>query len=266
MSRSARTRRLRRTRPPRTIPKTLNAAVLVGIMTLTGSQSVQAARPVWQTEAGLPAATANGSPASPTGVFSPVTPQNVRRAYAHSALRLHSRLTTIDERPIASAKVDVLERAAGSQDKRPIGQAITAPDGTVTVVVPSGPSRTIYLAYRPFAGTPYTAETEVFETVAAGLRLSATPRHTTPTGSVLFRGRVLGTIPPHGVIVELLVYYQGTWQPIRTPRTSPTGTFTLRYQFHDAAGTFPFALRVRDGQIGFPYQEGRSQPVDVATS
>jgi hypothetical protein len=103
----------------------------------------------------------------------------------------------------------------------------------------------------------------VFETVTAGLRLLVTPRRTTPTGAVQLEGQVLGVIPTHGVVVEVLVYYLGEWQPIRTPRTDPSGRLRLNYRFHQATGEFPFRLRVRYGQAGFPYGEACSRWIEV---
>jgi hypothetical protein len=145
-----------------------------------------------------------------------------------------------------------------------VGSALTQPDGTLTAVVPPGPSRLVDLTYRAHPDdVGYAAQTEVVENVSAGLRLRITPRRTSPTGTVVFDGRVLGVVPSHGVVVEVLVYYLGTWQPIRTPRTSATGRFRVRYRFHQARGQFPFELLVRDGQVGFPYGEGCSGWVGV---
>ena len=106
-------------------------------------------------------------------------------------------------------------------------------------------------------------QTEIFESVTAGLQLRVTPRRTTPTGTVQLEGHVLGALPAHGVVVEVLVYYLGAWQPIRTPRTTPNGRVQLTYRFHQATGRFPFRLRVRYGQAGFPYGEACSRWVEV---
>ncbi len=144
-----------------------------------------------------------------------------------------------------------------------VGSTLTRADGTLTATVPAGPSRLIDLAYPNPDGSGYAAQTELVETVTAGLRLRVTPRHTTPTGAVQLEGRVLGLIPAQGVVVEVLVYYLGQWQPIRTPRTTPDGRLRVRYQFHQATGQFPFRLRVRYGQAGFPYGEACSRWVEV---
>ena len=144
-----------------------------------------------------------------------------------------------------------------------IGSTTSLADGSLTATVPGGPSRLIDLAYPASEGGPYVTQTEVLETVTAGLRLRITPRRTTPTGTVRLEGRVLGVIPTHGVVVEVLVYYLGQWQPIRTPRTDHNGRLRLSYRFHQATGQFPFRLRVRYGQAEFPYGEATSGWVEV---
>lgn len=212
----------------------------------------------------LAAGAASGTLASSGAVLRPVTPASVVRAYAHSALRLSSQLLDPAGQPISGARIDILQQVENSSETQIVGHALTAADGTFIANVPAGPSRTIDLAYRAYEGDLlYAAQTEIAETVTAGLQLCITPTRTTPTGTIVLHGQVLGVVPPHGIVVEVLVYYQGAWEPIRTPRTSPSGRFRLRYRFHHAIGQFPFALRVRDGQMGFPYRQARSTPTVI---
>jgi hypothetical protein len=75
----------------------------------------------------------------------------------------------------------------------------------------------------------------------------------------------MGPVPAGGVVVEVLVYYQGGWEPIRTPRCDGSGRVRVAYRFHRAYGRFPFRLRVRRGQVGFPYGDGVSRWVEVDT-
>lgn len=197
-------------------------------------------------------------------VLTPVSPSTITRPYSHSSFRVTSRLLDGAGQAIPGADIDILQRVVGGSQMQLIGSAITRADGTFTAVVPAGPSRLVDLAYRgPSVVGGYVAQTEVLENVTAGLRLRITPRRTTPTGTVRFEGRVLGVVPPHGVVVEVLVYYLGQWQPIRTPRTSGSGRLRVSYRFNRASGQFPFRLRVRDGQVGFPYGEGCSDWVEV---
>ncbi len=217
-------------------------------------------------EPSLLAGAANGVVASRSAVLTPISPGNISRTYDHSAFRVNSRLVDAYGQPIAGARIDILQRAVYTNVAQIVARAITGADGSFSTVVPSGPSRLIDIAYRAFEGDPtYAAQTEVFESVAAGMQLQITPRHTTPTGTIVFVGRVLGTIPAQGVVAELLVYYQGQWQPIRTPRTNGSGRFHVVYQFHHANGQFPFRTSVRGGQAGFPYRGARSRSVCVLT-
>ncbi len=163
-------------------------------------------------------AAADPLPADTGAVLTPVTPSTITRPYSHSSFRVTSRLLDGAGQPIPDAHIDILQRVTGSSQMQPVGTAITRADGSFTAIVPAGPSRLIDLAYRGPSGVGgYVAQTEVLENVTAGLRLRITPRHTTPTGTVQFEGQVLGVVPPHGVVVEVLVYYLGQWQPIRTP-------------------------------------------------
>ncbi len=209
-------------------------------------------------------AAADPLPAGSGAVLTPISPSTISRPYSHSSFRVTSRLLDGDGQPVPGARIDVLQRVSGGSQMQLVGSAITRPDGTFTALVPAGPSRLIDLAYRdPSGGVGYVAQTEVLENVTAGLRLRITPRHTTPTGTVRFEGRVLGVVPAHGVVVEVLVYYLGQWQPIRTPRTSGSGRLRVSYRFNHATGQFPFRLRIRDGQIGFPYGEACSGWLEV---
>jgi 5-hydroxyisourate hydrolase-like protein (transthyretin family) len=202
----------------------------------------------------------------PTGagvVLTPISPSPISRPYSHSSFTVSSRLLGGTGQPIPDARVDILQQVAGSDQMQLVGSAVTRADGSLTATVPAGPSRLVDLAYRASESEGYVAQTEVLETVTAGLQLRITPRRTTPTGTVKLEGQVLGVVPAHGIVVEVLVYYLGQWQPIRTPRTGPEGRLRVRYRFHQATGQFPFRLRVRYGQIGFPYGEACSGWVEV---
>lgn len=213
-------------------------------------------------EPAAPVAPVGLLPAS-VAVLQPVSPGSFSRSYSHSAFRLSSRLSDGGGAPIASARIDVLQQVVGSSGVVPVGVAFTGSDGRFSVAVPAGPSRVVYLAYRGSDGGGVVTQASVFENVTAGLRLRITPARTSPTGTVLFDGRVLGVVPARGVVVEVLVYYLGAWQPVRTPRTDSFGRLRVLYRFHRARGEFPFRLRVRDGQVGFPYGEACSDWVSV---
>ncbi len=187
----------------------------------------------------------------------------LNRSYARSALSLSGRLLAPTGAPIDGAQIDVLSAGAG-QAAGVVAHALTGADGAFTAHVPRGASRTLTLAYRSFSLEPgYTASVRVSETVRAGVLLAASPGRTSPHGRVTFSGRVLGLPAGAGAIVELLVRYRGSWQPIRTPRTGPGGRFRIAYVFQGAYGSFPFQVRVPGGQAALPYTAGSSRIVTV---
>lgn len=154
-------------------------------------------------------------------MLTPVSPGSISRTYARSAFHIRSRLLDANGQPIVGARIDILQQVAETHQTQLVAYAITGADGSFSVLVAAGPSRTIDIAYRAFAAdSVYAAQTEVFESVAAGVQLRITPRRTSATGWIVFEGTVLGTVPAHGVVAEVLVDYHGQWQPIRTPRTS----------------------------------------------
>ena len=116
------------------------------------------------------------------------------------------------------------------------------------------------------AGDPaYAAHAQITEYVDAGARLSVSPRSTSPSGTIVLSGRVLGPIPAQGVLAELLVHYRGRWEPFRAPRTDAKGRFRVVYQFEGAVGSFPFRVKVPGDQNGFAFSVGYSAMVNVTT-
>ena len=190
----------------------------------------------------------------------------VTRSYAGRALRVSGRLVDAQGQPIAGATLDVLQQPAGSSSLKLIGHAQTSATGTFLATAPAGPSRTIEVAYRAFStDAAYAATAKIIESVAAGVRLSVTPRRTGSEGTITLTGRVLGPVPPQGVSVDLLVHYRGHWEPFRTPRTDAAGRFTVVYQFEGALGRFPFRAEVPPSQADFSFARGLSGVVDVVT-
>lgn len=207
----------------------------------------------------------NGTGASESAQLRLGTATAFTRDLAHSALRLQGRLLNHDGAPIASAALQVIETVAGRTEA--IDEARTAADGTFSVSVPAGPSRTIAINYRALSSdTGYSARATVSEAVTPSVRLKVAPRRTNPKGEITLSGIVQGEngTPGRGVIVVLLVHYRGQWVPFRTPRTDPRGHFAKVYHFQGAVGQFPFRAEVPEGQAGFPYALGRSRVVNVA--
>jgi hypothetical protein len=195
------------------------------------------------------------------GVRSPIS-----RSYGKRALRVSGRLLNAQGLPIAGATLNVLQQASGLPLEL-IGHARTGASGTFVAAVPAGPSRMIEVAYRAFSGdSSYAATARLHESVRAGVRLRVSPHRTGSEGTITLSGRVFGPIPPQGVVVELLVYYRGRWEPFRDPRTDGRGRFRVAYQFQGGIGRFPFRALVFGNQGGFPFALGESRTVDVSTS
>jgi hypothetical protein len=190
----------------------------------------------------------------------------ISRSYGRRALRVSGRLLNAQGLPIAGATLDVLQQASGATLEL-IGPARTGQNGTFVATVPAGPSRMIEIGYRAFsADSSYTATARLRESVRAGVRLNVSPSRTGSEGTITLSGRVLGPIPPQGVVVELLVHYRGRWEPFRDPRTDARGRFRVAYQFEGGIGRFPFRALVFGSQGGFPFALGESRTVNVITN
>lgn len=209
----------------------------------------------------------NGISASETAQLHLGTHSRFSRSYAHRAFHLTGRLLDAEDRPIGTAVLDILQQITTTTTLTTITHAKTRPDGTFTVSVPAGPSRTITVAYRAFTGdTNYAAQAQTTELVNAGVQLHITPQHTNSEGKILLTGQVNGPIPKHGVIVDLLVHYRSRWEPFRTPRTDAAGRFKVTYQFQGGLGRFPFRAEVPSSQADFSFARGISGVVNVATN
>ena len=214
----------------------------------------------------LTAGAPNGTNASPNAELQLGLPRRVARPFARRALRIPGRLLTMSDQPIGGATLDVIQRIAGSSSTRTVTHTRTAANGSFAATVPAGPSRLITIAYRAYTGAPgYTAQNQLNESVQAGVQLNVNPIHTSPQGTIVLSGKVQGSIPRDGTIVDLLVHYRGHWVPFKTPRTNRHGNFHVRYQFQGGTGKFPFRAEVPSGQAGFPFATGDSRIINVQT-
>ncbi len=219
------------------------------------------ASPISATVAGTP----NGSPASQNAHLELGMHQAISRRYAKRALRLPGRLLDAQGLPIAGATLQVFQRVQGGSLEL-VGQAQTRTNGTFIATVPAGACRTVEVAYRAFSTeSGYATTAALTERVKAGIRLHVTPRRTGSQGTITLSGRVLGPVPPQGVVVELLVHYRGRWEPFRDPRTGAHGRFKVAYQFQGGVGRFPFRAVVLGSQRDFPFAFGESKAMDVST-
>lgn len=207
----------------------------------------------------------NGTGASEGSHLQLGTRSPISRSYARRAVRITGRLLNAQGLPVAGASLDVLQQIAGATLEL-IGHVRTGTDGTFVARVAGGPSRMVEIGYRAFsADSNYSATAKFVEAVRAGVQLSVTPRRTGSEGTISLGGRVLGAVPPQGVVVALLVHYRGHWEPFRDPRTDSHGRFRVVYQFQGGIGRFPFRAVVFGSQGDFPFALGESRAVDVIT-
>lgn len=210
----------------------------------------------------------NGTIASSTATIHMEGPRTVKRSYTHSKLTLNGRLLDAQGQPISGASLEVLAQTLGASTTRLVARARTSGDGSFNAPVPAGSSRLITVAYRAYTQDPvYAAKATVLESVEAGIQLHITPRRISPTGTILLTGRVLGAIPRHGVLMELLVKYRGSMESLgHGLRTSRSGRFKMTYRFQGARGSFPIRAAVPGGQAGFPYTTGTTKAISVRSS
>ena len=210
---------------------------------------------------------ANGTGASENAQLDLAGHAALSRSFTSRALTLTGQLTNAGGTAIANATLDIREQVKGASSPQLIGHTKTAANGSFTVHVPAGPSRLLLIDYRAFSSDAlYSTQAAIQENVGAGVQMHITPPHSTPTGRILLSGQVAGPVPQGGVVVEILVHYRGTWEPLRTPRTDANGHFQVTYQFQGASGRFPFRAAVFGGQAHYPYTHGESTTVDVATN
>jgi len=215
--------------------------------------------------AGVPGAP-NGTDASEGAHLRLAGPTAIARSFARRAFTLTGQVQSETGAAIAGATLEIHQQTQGTSTASSIGYARSDANGTFSVRIPPGPSRTVSIGYRAFStDTGYSVQAALRETVAAGVRLGVTPHRTGSLGSIVLSGSVAGPVPRSGVVVEMLVHYRGQWQPFRDPHTDAAGRFRVRYRFEGALGRFPFRAEIIGGQAGFPYATGESPPVEVAT-
>jgi hypothetical protein len=167
-------------------------------------------------------------------------------------------------KPISGATVEILTRPAVTGGKFSLlGHVTTRAHGQFKLTIPPGISRTVCLRYRALPGGVYTAALAVTQQVKAGVTLAVHPRAVESNGTIILTGNVLGGyISGAGKVVELQVFYLGSWRVFQTVRTQPNGRFTSFYNFLGGQGTFAFRASVRS-ENDYPYALGYSHPVKV---
>jgi hypothetical protein len=148
----------------------------------------------------------------------------------------------------------------------PAAQTTTATDGSFTLLVPPGPSRTLRAAYRQGPTNPLVACSRALKLrVPARVTLHVRPATVSPGHSIRIFGRLRGgRVPRRGKLVALQAFERGRWQTFTTVRTNRKGSFSKRrgFSFTAAGRTFRLRVQVRP-DASYPYALGYSRSVRV---
>jgi hypothetical protein len=181
------------------------------------------------------------------------------------------RLQNLSGAPLGGQEVAVTETfAPGSQPPRRMTVVRTRTDGTFSLQLAPGPSRSVSAS---FAGTRTLTRAggrSVHLDVLASIRLRASAGSAKVGGApIVFGGSVgqTGAAPlEEGLPVELQFRYPGAeWSGFRTVQTGPQGRFRYPYRFSDddSRGVrFQFRAYAK-GREGWPYEPAFSRPIAV---
>jgi hypothetical protein len=148
----------------------------------------------------------------------------------------------------------------------PVAQTTTAADGSFTLLVPPGPSRTLRAAYRTTPDNPVVACSRALHLrVPASVTLHVRPSTVRAGHSIRIFGRLRGgRVPRRGKLVALQAFERGRWQTFTTVRTNRRGSFSKRRGFSFTARGRSFRLRVQvRPEASYPFALGYSRTVRV---
>jgi hypothetical protein len=148
----------------------------------------------------------------------------------------------------------------------PVGQTTTGADGSFTLLVPPGPSRTLRAAVRLQPTNPLVACSRALKLrVPANVTLHVRPSTVRAGHSIRVFGRLRGgRVPRRGKLVALQAFERGRWQTFTTVRTNRRGSFSKRRGFSFTARGRSFRLRAQvRPEASYPFALGYSRTVRV---
>jgi hypothetical protein len=146
----------------------------------------------------------------------------------------------------------------------PAAQAVTGADGSFTLLVPPGPSRTLRAAVRLHPTDALVACSRALKLrVPARSTLHVRPSTVRAGGLVRISGRLLGgRVPRRGKLVILQAFERGRWQTFASVRTNRRGAFSRRRRMSVTAAGRTFRLRAQiRPDSGYPFALGYSRTV-----
>ncbi len=156
----------------------------------------------------------------------------------------------------------LLERhAVPGAPERQVATATTAADGSFAVLAVPGPSRTLRVTYRAFAGDrTAAAAAAVGLTVRAALSLSVKPAR---PGRTTWLTGALTHLPRAGIKLEVQARDGRRWRTFDTTTTTRGGRYRFGYRFKPTAAGRRFHLRVLVDSPLYPFARGSSRPAAI---
>lgn len=177
------------------------------------------------------------------------TTTRVVAAYGQK-LRVRGTLQTPAGRPITGARVYLVQKALKASEKswRLNKAAVTGADGSFTLpVVGNGRSRDIRVVYFPQGGSNANRGSNALTLqVRQDATFQVSKRRLRNGNRLIFRGRVLGTIPTSGVDVRVQVRLNRSWFTFAKAKTtrSTGGRFQAAHRFTETTRATTYRFRV----------------------
>jgi hypothetical protein len=173
---------------------------------------------------------------------------------------------TIDGNALGAQPVRILTAPDnGSQQFTQAAVATTAPDGTWSAQLPTGPSRLVIASYDGSSTVEPASSAPVRVVVPASVALHLSSTRARWGGRIRITGQVQGGyVPPSGELVVLWIGWRGGSTEIGHLYTRADGSFGSTYTFLRGTGTEAYRLwaaTVRESD--YPYAPGRSRSVAV---
>lgn len=203
-------------------------------------------------------------------VLLPHTVQVTRRRVRHGAAATVSGwLGTLQGNALGGQHV-VIRTAAdnGHEAYRPAVVTTTAPDGSWTAKLPSGPSRLIQASYGGSTSVEPSSSAPARVVVPASVRLKTAPRRTHWGGTIKITGQLRGGyVPPAGELVVLWIGWKGGSTEIGHLYARRGGKFRSRYTFLNGNGSETYRLWAATArESDYPWASSRSRKTTVVVT
>ena len=165
---------------------------------------------------------------------------------------------------VPGSAIAVSQRVRSAATSQALTTIRTSDDGTFTLRLAGGPSRTVRFRY---SGSEQLkpAQSDLVFRAPARSTIAVDKRVVSNGSGVKFRGRLRGgPVPDGGKLIDLQAYFRRRWRTFATPRTNAQGEWSYRYRFEATVGRVVYRFRARiRREAAYPYELGRSRTVRV---